>query len=153
ARRPCRSEVKRGADAWSLPLQGLSNPQLSAWKIEQRPRRGATLPLGGGGPFLLASIASLEKRGEGDSLPKNAPDTPLARVTPSPFRPKRLGRCAPCGAKAESPPPPRGRVASAYRTSLSRVAWGCVRAITMQGRGQEGGGAAPLRPVGRGSQS
>jgi len=31
-------------------------------------KRDATLPLGGGGLFLLVSAANLEKEGEGDTL-------------------------------------------------------------------------------------
>src|SRR4051794_7042421 len=42
------------------------------------------LPLGGGGPFLLTSAASLEKRGEGVTLNVNTPAANSARVTPSP---------------------------------------------------------------------
>src|SRR4051794_28947607 len=59
-----------------------------------RSTQGRPLPLGGslggGGPFLLASVASLEKRGEGVALATNMPPSGVspARVTPSPFASK-----------------------------------------------------------------
>jgi DNA-binding LacI/PurR family transcriptional regulator len=53
--------------------------------------------------------ASLEKEGEGVTLTEGTSEigSRLAGVTP--FRPKRLSRFAPSGAKGESPPPLRGR--------------------------------------------
>jgi len=48
------------------------------------------IALGGGGPFLLASVASLEKRGEGVTLADwtTSLGARLGRVTPSPFASK-----------------------------------------------------------------
>ena len=46
---------------------------------------------------------------QGGQAQRRASGAQAATVTPSPFRPRRLGRFAPCDAKGESPPPPRGR--------------------------------------------
>src|SRR3954470_3192244 len=74
--------------------------------------RGRPLPLGGGGPILLTSAASLEKRGEGVTAADSTPrlSALLSRVTPSPFASKLAAL-----AKRRSPPPPRGRGPSRFR--------------------------------------
>ena len=74
---------------------------IGHWHLEQVPGsnagRSGSSPIGRG-LGLLASEASLEPEGEGLG--------PLRKGrNPSPFRPRRLGRCAPCDAKAESPLP------------------------------------------------
>src|SRR4051794_32853802 len=54
--------------------------------------------------------ASLGGKGEGLALTVGAPPRYLAPTSkPSPFRPKRLSRFAPCAANAGSPPLPGGR--------------------------------------------
>jgi DNA-binding LacI/PurR family transcriptional regulator len=79
---------------------------LPSDEIAGKPSRQRPLPLGGGGPFLLTSRASLEKRGEGDSLTESttALGPRTTTVTPSPGLPKLATL-----AKANRPPPPGGR--------------------------------------------
>jgi hypothetical protein len=82
----------------------------------------------------LVSVSELEKQGEGVAAERYSPRVAMraapataavsptlpashavalhrARIAPSPFLPRLLGRCAPCEAKLESPLPPgeRGR--------------------------------------------
>ena len=73
--------------------------------------RKRPLPPGGGGLRLLASEASLEAKGEGDTLAAGTArrGSHAPGVSPSPFRPRRFGGFAACDAKGESPPPPGGR--------------------------------------------
>ena len=76
------------------------SPDAKTWK------RDAPLPLGGGGLRLLASVASLEAKGEGVTLAASALRLGVlsAAVTPSP----RFSKLAAL-VKRNGPPPPRGR--------------------------------------------
>ena len=120
--RRCRSppveiRTKAGAD---YPSPGRAGQSHMA--------KGASSPIGRG-LLALASEASLGDKGEGFR--------PL-RIgrNPSPFRPRRLGRFAPCDAKSESPLPMGEEVPLRY---------GDCRAGT--GRDGEGGHPSRVHPT------
>ena len=110
----CRASIRsprrsRGAAAATRTRRRTCSRSRRRGEGEPRPhtvasRADAPSPLVGGGPFLSASVARLEKRGEGVALAMLAPDTScLGEGDPLTLR--LLGSLR---SPRRSPPPPRG---------------------------------------------